>query len=190
MCRFGVLPRDTDGAGCDFRRGYCRAGKWWDATMRERLWIQRSEEPSEHTGTQRADASTRFHQCERTPSGHLARDCTAGGIWRWRRVRFRRSRHHRAPGTHETQKRPARIGPVRPDRSHPRCGAPLDVETRTQMEGAFGHRFADVRVHTGAAANALSRDIGATPSQRGVISFFATAHTAPARVNRGCWRMN
>lgn len=41
------------------------------------------------------------------------------------------------------------------------AGRPLDTATRTEFEGRFGADFADVRVHTGAAAERSAAEIGA-----------------------------
>jgi hypothetical protein len=51
-------------------------------------------------------------------------------------------------------------------------GAPLDEGTRTSMEGALGDSFADVRLHTGAEADALNRSISAKAFTTGSDIFF------------------
>ncbi|MEA5361500.1 DUF4157 domain-containing protein [Amycolatopsis sp., V23-08] len=40
-------------------------------------------------------------------------------------------------------------------------GAPLDTETRADMETRFGHDFGDVRVHTGSAAHDSAKSVNA-----------------------------
>lgn len=51
-------------------------------------------------------------------------------------------------------------------------GSALDGGARASMEGAFGADFADVRVHTGAEADALSRSISAKAFTTGSDIFF------------------
>lgn len=40
-------------------------------------------------------------------------------------------------------------------------GSPLDTDTRTDMEGRFGHDFGDVRVHTDGAAHESAKSVNA-----------------------------
>ncbi len=49
-------------------------------------------------------------------------------------------------------------GPARASLS---AGRPLDARLRSRMESAFGHSFAEVRVHTGADASRATRESGA-----------------------------
>jgi len=51
-------------------------------------------------------------------------------------------------------------------------GSSLDENTRTQMENNFGTSFADVRVHTGSAAQQLNRSVGAKAFTTGNDIFF------------------
>jgi hypothetical protein len=51
-------------------------------------------------------------------------------------------------------------------------GAPLDGNTRTSMESAFGSGFEDVRVHTDAESDALNRSISAKAFTTGSDIFF------------------
>jgi len=51
-------------------------------------------------------------------------------------------------------------------------GAPLNEGSRTSMEGAFDTGFEDVRVHTGAEADALNRSISAKAFTTGSDIFF------------------
>lgn len=57
-------------------------------------------------------------------------------------------------------------------------GAPLDGNTRTSMEGAFGTSFEDVRVHTGGEANALNRTITAKAFTTGSDIFLSDKASA------------
>jgi hypothetical protein len=52
------------------------------------------------------------------------------------------------------------------------CGQPLDPPVRTQMETSFGADFGHVRIHTGADADVLSRDLNANAFTIGRDVFF------------------
>jgi len=51
-------------------------------------------------------------------------------------------------------------------------GQPLEPGVRSQMEGAFGHNFGDVKIHTGVEANALSQQLEAKAFTTGKDIFF------------------
>ena len=51
-------------------------------------------------------------------------------------------------------------------------GHPMDTETRTEMETAFGQDFGEVRVHTSAEANKLAKELGAKAFTSGKDIFF------------------
>jgi hypothetical protein len=51
-------------------------------------------------------------------------------------------------------------------------GEPLAPETRAPLEGAFGHTFADVRLHADGEADALSARLGAAAFTTGADVFF------------------
>jgi hypothetical protein len=59
-------------------------------------------------------------------------------------------------------------------------GAPLDEETRADMEGRLGHDFSDVRVHTGAAADESARSVNAQAYTAGSDIVFASGRYDPA----------
>ncbi|HEY0760122.1 MAG TPA: DUF4157 domain-containing protein [Acidisarcina sp.] len=59
-------------------------------------------------------------------------------------------------------------------------GRPLDRETRRYMEGRFGYDFSRVRVHTGAAAAASAKQVGALAYTVGSNVVFGTGRYAPA----------
>jgi hypothetical protein len=59
-------------------------------------------------------------------------------------------------------------------------GHALDHQTRAGFERRLGHRFGDVRVHTGAAAEASARAIGARAYTVGHDVVFGRGHWAPA----------
>lgn len=61
-------------------------------------------------------------------------------------------------------------------------GSTLDEGSRTQMESAFGHSFADVRVHEGSEAAELNRSVGAKAFTTGTDVFFG-AGTSPSDTN-------
>lgn len=58
-------------------------------------------------------------------------------------------------------------------------GHPLDVGTRTFMEGRFGHDFSQVRVHTGADAAASADAVSARAFTHGSHITFANGEYAP-----------
>ena len=51
-------------------------------------------------------------------------------------------------------------------------GKPLEPEPRSEMEGAFGHNFDQVKVHSDSEANKLSSDLGAKAFTTGKDIFF------------------
>jgi hypothetical protein len=51
-------------------------------------------------------------------------------------------------------------------------GQPLEPEVRSQMEGAFGHEFSDVQIHTNASADGLAKDLRAKAFTLGKDVFF------------------
>lgn len=51
-------------------------------------------------------------------------------------------------------------------------GAPLDDDTRTEMEGALGHDLSDVRVHTDSTAHELNESVSARAFTTGSDVFF------------------
>jgi hypothetical protein len=55
-------------------------------------------------------------------------------------------------------------------------GSPLDAETRTSMEQAFGQSFSDVRMHTGAAASRSAESVGANAYTVGSDIVFRGGH--------------
>lgn len=57
--------------------------------------------------------------------------------------------------------------------------SPLPVDTRTEMEGAFGADFSAVRVHTNSSAGALSRSLKAQAFTYGNDIFFDTGNYDP-----------
>jgi Domain of unknown function (DUF4157) len=59
-------------------------------------------------------------------------------------------------------------------------GQPLDAGTRTFMEPRFGHDFSQVRVHTGAEANAAAKAVNALAYTIGPDIVFGTEQYAPA----------
>jgi hypothetical protein len=58
-------------------------------------------------------------------------------------------------------------------------GAPLDEETRTDMESRLGHDFSDVRVHTGGAADESARSVSAQAYTVGSDIVFASGRYDP-----------
>lgn len=56
-------------------------------------------------------------------------------------------------------------------------GAPLASSVQQRMEGAFGHNFADVRVHADGEADALSRSVGANAFTLGSDIFLSRQAT-------------
>ena len=58
-------------------------------------------------------------------------------------------------------------------------GQPLDLETRRDMEAAFGHDLSHVRVHTGPEANELNRDAHAEAFATGKDIFFRDGNYNP-----------
>jgi hypothetical protein len=58
-------------------------------------------------------------------------------------------------------------------------GSPLDRNTRSEMEGAFGQDFGDVRIHAGAGAGRLSSDLNALAFTSGKNVYFAPGQYAP-----------
>jgi len=63
-----------------------------------------------------------------------------------------------------------------------RGGEPLADETRVSMETGFGADFGDVRVHTGADAIGLSRDLGAQAFTHGKDVYFNSGKYEPDTV--------
>jgi hypothetical protein len=55
-------------------------------------------------------------------------------------------------------------------------GSPLDASTRSEMEGAFGDSFGDVRVHTDAAASQSAESVGANAYTVGSDIVFRSGH--------------
>ena len=65
-------------------------------------------------------------------------------------------------------------------------GQQLDAGTRARMEGAFGEDFGDVRIHTGAAADAGARAIDSTAFANGAdIGFADGAYRPDTALGRG-----
>jgi hypothetical protein len=62
-------------------------------------------------------------------------------------------------------------------------GRPLDAGLRGAMERSFGHDFSRVRVHTGAAADASARGIGAHAFTAGHNIVFADGQYAPSQTS-------
>lgn len=58
-------------------------------------------------------------------------------------------------------------------------GAPLDVDTRTEMEDAFSSDFSGVQVHTGQEAASLSQSLGARAFTHGNSIFFNRGEYQP-----------
>jgi hypothetical protein len=58
-------------------------------------------------------------------------------------------------------------------------GQPLDKDTRSHMESAFGESFADVRVHTGSEATASAQRLGANAYTVGSDVVFSEGHYDP-----------
>jgi Domain of unknown function (DUF4157) len=58
-------------------------------------------------------------------------------------------------------------------------GAPLATDVRAQMERSFATDFGRVRVHTGAEAHALNRDVGGRAFTTGSDVFFAGGEYRP-----------
>jgi len=58
-------------------------------------------------------------------------------------------------------------------------GAPLDEETRADMEGRLGHDFSDVRVHTGGTADESARSVNAQAYTVGSDIVFAGGRYDP-----------
>ena len=58
-------------------------------------------------------------------------------------------------------------------------GSPLESSTRTYMESRLGHDFSDVRIHTGAKADASARSINAQAYTVGTNVVFQTGKFAP-----------
>lgn len=61
-------------------------------------------------------------------------------------------------------------------------GSPLPDETRRQMEGYFGADLGQVRIHTGGAAAALSRELNAKAFTVGSDIFFGDGQYDPASI--------
>jgi hypothetical protein len=55
-------------------------------------------------------------------------------------------------------------------------GSPLEPGTRASMEQAFGRSFGDVRIHTGEAASASARSVGANAYTVGSDIVFRSGH--------------
>ncbi len=72
-----------------------------------------------------------------------------------------------APPMPSTPDRPARVAAVAAS-----SGQPLDAATRDRMENHLGTDLSRVRVHTGARAAALNRDLGARAFTQGQDIFF------------------
>jgi hypothetical protein len=58
-------------------------------------------------------------------------------------------------------------------------GSPLPVDTRENMEGAFGEDFSSVRVHTGGEADQSAKSLGAHAYTAGNDVVFAEGHYDP-----------
>ncbi len=58
-------------------------------------------------------------------------------------------------------------------------GAPLDEETRADMESRLGHDFSDVRVHTGGAADESARSVSAQAYTAGSDIVFSSGRYDP-----------
>ncbi|MEH6373202.1 DUF4157 domain-containing protein [Streptomyces sp. KLMMK] len=69
----------------------------------------------------------------------------------------------RAPAGHPVERHTPDRGVVPANRGvvPANCGRSLDPSVRTEMEGAFGHDFSGVRVHSGHEASELARALGA-----------------------------
>ncbi|SFR07239.1 DUF4157 domain-containing protein [Poseidonocella sedimentorum] len=61
----------------------------------------------------------------------------------------------------------------------PQGGRPLDRDLRSQMEGAFGERFGDVRLHTGPEADQTARALNSTAFAQGRDIGFARGAFRP-----------
>ena len=58
-------------------------------------------------------------------------------------------------------------------------GQPLEVETRSKMEAAFNQDLRDVRIHSDAAANEITRNLNATATTSGTDIFFGEGRYQP-----------
>ncbi len=58
-------------------------------------------------------------------------------------------------------------------------GTPLDSETKTQMENAFGSDFSNVRIHTQSAANQMNQHLGSRAFATGNDIFFKSGAYKP-----------
>lgn len=67
---------------------------------------------------------------------------------------------------------PAASTELKVGRDQANGGAALDRVVQAEMEGAFGHRFADVRIHTDEQARALNRDLNADAVTAGREIYF------------------